>query len=66
VLLSPEILKDWAGVDVLDGKIQRLIDNHEVWESCPELKSDYKRLCNYVRVVIENDRILRDMLERYR
>lgn len=65
VLLSPNILKDWAGVDVLDGKIQRIMKNHEVWESCPELKSEYKRLYNYVKAVKEGDKILQDMLERY-
>jgi len=64
VLLSPKILKDWAGVDILNGKIQTIINNHEVWESCPELKSEYKRLYNYVKAVID-DKILQDMLERY-
>jgi len=65
VLFSSDILKEWAGVDVLDGKIQRIIKNHEVWESCPELKSEYKRLCNYTKVVIENNKILQNMLERH-
>ena len=64
VLLSPKILKDWAGVNTLNGKIQRIINNHEVWESCPELKSEYKRLYNYVKAVID-DKILQDMLELY-
>jgi len=48
ILFNPDILKSWAGVDVLNGKIKRLIKNSEVWEICPELKSEYKRLCNYV------------------
>lgn len=65
ILLSPKILKEWAGVDVLDGKIQRIIKNHEVWESCPELKSEYEKLCKYVKVVIKNDEILQNMLEQY-
>jgi len=65
VLLSPKILKDRADVDVLDGKIKRTIKNHETWESCPQLRSEYKRVCNYVRAVIGNDRALQDMLERH-
>ncbi len=55
VLLSPKILKDWAGVDVFDSRIQRLIDGREVWEYCPELKFEYKRLCGYVKAIKEKD-----------
>ena len=65
VLLNPKILKDWAGADVLDGKIQRVIKNYEIWESYPELKCEYKRLCNYVEAVKENNTILQDMLRNY-
>ncbi len=65
VLFSPEILKNWAGVDVLNGKIQRVIKNHEVWESCPGLKSEYRNLYKYVKVVIKNDKILQNTWERY-
>jgi hypothetical protein len=65
VLFSPDIFKDWAGVDVLNGKIQRVIKGCEVWESCPGLKSEYKRLYNYVKVVVKNDKILQNMWERY-
>ena len=49
VLFSPKILKEWAGVDVLEGKIQRIINGSEVWENCPELKREYERLLNYVK-----------------
>jgi hypothetical protein len=31
LLLRPDVLRDWAGVDVETGKIQRLIDGSEVW-----------------------------------
>jgi hypothetical protein len=60
VLFNPQILKDWAGVDVLNGKIGRVINNQEIWERCPELKSEYKRLCNYVKAIIKNDKILQN------
>lgn len=65
VLLSPEILKDWTGVDVLEGRIHRLIDGHEIWENCPEVKREYQRLCRYVERVKKNNKHLRDSLERY-
>lgn len=65
VLLSPKILKEWAGVDVLEGKIQRVTDEREVWEYCLELKFQYKRLCKYVNAVKENDKVLQNMIERY-
>ena len=65
ILFNPKILKEWAGVDVLDGRIQRMIDNCEVWETCSELIDDYKRLCSYVKIVIEDDGILQDMLKHY-
>ena len=65
VILNPRILKDWAGVDILNGKIKRTDGNSEVWEDYPQLKTDYKRLHDYVKVVIEKDDILRDMLQGY-
>ncbi|MEW6086841.1 MAG: hypothetical protein AB1498_00805 [bacterium] len=63
ILLNPDILKNWAGVDVLGSKIQRVIDSNEIWESCPELESEYNRLCIYVKAVIQKDEILRNYVE---
>jgi hypothetical protein len=65
ILFNPGILKEWTGVDVLEGRIQRLIDGREVWEYCSELKSEYEQLCSYAKVVIENNGILQGMLEHY-
>jgi len=65
ILFNPETLKEWAGVDVINGRIQRRIDGHEVWEDCAELRSEYVRLCNYVKVVKEKDKILRNMIDHY-
>jgi len=55
LLLNPQILKDWAGVDVLSGKVKVVYDKNcgyektnEVWETEPILKRDYKRLRNFV------------------
>ncbi len=65
VILNPDFLKDWAGVDVVEGKIKRLIDDKEVWETCLELKREYNRLVPYVKKVIKNDKELQGILERY-
>jgi len=63
ILFSPKILKDWARVDVLKAKIQRIINNREVWESCLEIKSEYKRLCNYIKAVTKGNKALQETLE---
>ena len=65
ITLNPKILKEWAGVDVLEGKIHRVINGCEVWEDCPELKSEYRRLRNYVQTVKDNDGTLQRMIEHY-
>jgi hypothetical protein len=64
VLFHPRILKDWAGVDVVNGRIHRVVENQEIWETCPDVKSEYQRLCRYTSVVRHNDETLRDILGR--
>jgi hypothetical protein len=65
VLFNPKILREWAGVDVLEGRIYRLIDGREIWENCSEVKCEYQRLCRYVKRVKEKNEDLRETLERY-
>jgi hypothetical protein len=65
VLFNPKILKEWAKVDILEGRIHRVVNNHEVWEDCPELKSEYRRLRSYVNTVKEKDKNLQKIIERY-
>lgn len=55
LILSPQILKEKFGVDVLEGKILRRIDEKygfseqiEYWEDEPSLKSLYSKLRKYV------------------
>lgn len=62
VLLHPEFLKKWAAVDVINGKIKRVIDQQEIWEECPEIIDEYYRLCCYVKKVIENSKDLQNIL----
>ena len=48
LLYNPDILKSWAGVDVLNGKILRMIEGQKVWEDSPETISEYRILRRYV------------------
>lgn len=65
LLFNPRILKNWAGVNVVNGRVHRVVEDQEIWEACPDTKSEYERLRRYVEVVKSNDEILQDMLERY-
>jgi hypothetical protein len=44
LVYQPDVLKSWAGVDVVGEKIQRSYNGCEVWEDCPGLGQQYKRL----------------------
>jgi len=65
VLFNPRILKNWAGVDVVNGRIRRVVEDREIWEFCTDTKSEYERLRRYVEVVKSNDEIIQDMLQNY-
>jgi len=62
LVLSPDILKSWAGVDVVAGRIHRVIEGIEVWEEEPTLVADYARLCNRARLLIRCNKSLRECL----
>jgi hypothetical protein len=65
LLLNPALLKTWAGVDVREGTIHRVVDGQEIWEPCLELKTLYNRLRRYAEFVRWKDPVLREMLVRY-
>ncbi len=65
ILQKPAILENWAGVDVICGRIHRTIGSREVWEHCPELSREYNRLSKYVDAALCNDKSLQDVLELY-
>jgi len=51
ILLDPNFLKEWAGVDVMEGRIKRRLDERygfrepiEYWEDEPQVKASYQRL----------------------
>ena len=64
LVLNPEILKSWAGVDVVTGRIHRVIDGIDVWEEEPTLRPAYAALYNRVCFLICRDRALREALAK--
>jgi len=63
LLYNPEVLKDRAGVDVLSGRIHRIIEGQEIWEESPETTLEYKRL--YRDVSRHKKSFLRDVIAHY-
>ena len=63
LLFRPDLLRDWAGVDVVAGKIHRVIDGNEVWEDEPVVVSEYQRLCKRARFLLRVDGALRRLVE---
>jgi hypothetical protein len=63
VLYNPQILETWAQVDVVNGRILRMIEGQKVWEDSPETIYQYKRL----RRDVSRHQIsrLRDVIDRY-
>jgi len=44
LLYRPNVLEDWAGVDVLRGRILRKIRDQLVWEDSPDTANEYRSL----------------------
>lgn len=65
LVLSPHILKSWARVDVMAGKIHRVVDRVEVWEDEPALIPAYLALRNRVGFLVRRDKRLREALVKY-
>ena len=62
LVLNPDVLKCWGGVDVVAGRIHRVIDGVEVWEDEPTLPPAYAALYNRVCFLIRRNKALRDAL----
>jgi len=65
LVLNPALLRTWAGVDVIAGRIHRVIDGVEHWEEDAEVKADYARLIRRARFLVRVDSAIAFMLERY-
>lgn len=62
LLVNPDFLSRWAGLDLVEGGIQRFSDAREIWEPCPQLRSEYHRLRAYAEAVRRKDPLLRHIL----
>ncbi len=65
LILNQDVLRSWAGVDVVAGRIHRVIDGVDVWEEEPTLVVAYSALQNRVRFLIRCDMALREALVKY-
>lgn len=63
LILNPPYLLDIGQVDVISGRIHRLIDGEDTWEVEPALNSEYRRLRRYVAGVLLKDPALRDLVD---
>ncbi len=44
LIRNPDVLRDWAGVDVVNEKVKRLVDGVDIWEDEPGLRRGYLAL----------------------
>jgi hypothetical protein len=65
LLRHPEILESKFGVDVIRGRIHRVIDGQDMWESSAETIRDYERLRRYVEKVLQNDPEMQNILAAF-
>jgi hypothetical protein len=65
LVFNPAVLKCWGGVDVLAGRIHRVVDGVEMWDDDPGVTSDYARLLDRARLLVKYDRGIAFMLARY-
>jgi len=63
LILNPDLLESWAGVDVQHGRIHRVIAGNDVWEEAPEVTAEYGRLLGQAQFLLRVDRELRSTLE---
>lgn len=65
LVLNPDILRERIGVDVVEGRVLRLIDGIQVWENEPALIAAYDALYKHVQFLIQRKPALRAALAEY-
>lgn len=65
VLFHPEEIRTPWGVDLVNGRIQRLVRGRETWEEAPHLPALHIRLRSYAQGMLRRSPELRGQLERY-
>jgi hypothetical protein len=63
LLYHPDILESWAHVDVVRGRVLRIINGVQAWEESPETAREYRELRR--RASRNHKHGLRDVLTRY-
>jgi hypothetical protein len=65
LVLNPDLLKSWAGVDVISGQVCRTVDGISIWQDEPTLIGAYAALCNRANFLLRRKTALRETLRRY-
>jgi hypothetical protein len=66
LVLNPDLLKSWAEVDVISGRVCRTLDGVSIWQEEPALIGAYAALLNRANFLLRRKTGLREALERYR
>jgi hypothetical protein len=62
---NPDLLKSWAGVDVISGQVCRTVDGISIWQQEPTLIGAYAVLFNRANFLLRRKTGLRETLQRY-
>lgn len=65
LVLNPDLLKSWAGVDVISGRVCREVDGVSIWQEEPALIGAYAALFNRANFLLRRKNALRETLQRY-
>lgn len=65
LVLNPDLLKSWAGVDVISGQVCRTVDGVSIWQKEPALIGAYAALFNRANFLLRRKTGLRETLQRY-
>jgi hypothetical protein len=65
LVLNPDLLKSWAGVDVISGRVCRTMDGVSIWQEEPTLMGAYAALLNRANFLLRRKTALRETLGKY-
>jgi hypothetical protein len=65
LVLNPDLLKSWAGVDVISGRLCREVGGVSIWQEEPALIGAYAALFNRANFLLRRKTALRETLQRY-
>jgi hypothetical protein len=65
LVLNPDLLKSWAGVDVIFGRVCRTVDGASIWQEEATLIGAYAALHNRAKFLLRRRTVLREALNWY-